>query len=54
MYSMAAGVDHYPCFMAFYWSTIDPYSSLKFQIFSYTCGNYMSTAISTGVDDLPC
>jgi len=25
------------CLAPFYWSTIDPYSSLKFQIFSYTC-----------------
>jgi len=27
------------CLAPFYWSTIDPYSSLKFQIFSYTCNN---------------
>jgi len=27
------------CLAPFYWSTIDPYSSLKFQIFSYTCIN---------------
>jgi len=28
------------CLAPFYWSTIDPYSSLKFQIFSYTCYYY--------------
>jgi len=29
------------CLAPFYWSTIDPYSSLKFQIFSYTCYYYI-------------
>ena len=33
--SMAAGIDHYQCFVAFY--SYHPYCSLKFLIFSYTC-----------------
>jgi len=34
------------CLAPFYWSTIDPYSSLKFQIFSYTCYYYYIYIIS--------
>jgi len=42
------------CLAPFYWSTIDPYSSLKFQIFSYTCLisqlTFCVIAISTSPD----
>jgi len=34
------------CLAPFYWSTIDPYSSLKFQIFSYTCYNKFGLSLA--------